>query len=619
LAAAGLDIVEGRLFTLPRGRYFGAEGGPWAVQYLSCLPAEPLDGAGREAVAARLAAWVGRWLSGETAAVRAEVAAHWVEALRRRRPRGEVVLPPLELELDNRADPEATVLHVWGADAPGFLHGFALGLAMRRIRVRAVEVRTDGRRVVDRFWVTDAAGRKVITEAAKGELSVLAVLFHGFAHSLVRAADPALALAQFDALLERLARRGRVAELEGIEAEALLPALAAILGSGVHLFEDFLRLAPEQLLPVVAAVARGEPVAPPPVPAGGELAARRAALVAWRDAELFRIDCDHLLHPERPFGAFGEALAELADRVVAAAWSLALEEVGLGHRAEAAAGCGWALFGLGKLGGRELGFASDLELLFLQAGGDPEEAARLERAVQAFRRNLPARRAGIFELDLRLRPYGDDGPLCPTLDAFRRYYRPGGPAHPFERQALVRLRPLAGDPGLVAAAVAARDRFTYGPEPFDAAAMVELRRRQIASFVPAGRVHLKYGPGGVVEVEYTVQALQIRHGHRHPEVRLPGTLAALAALEGIGAVAPAEAAGLRAAYLLLRTVIDALRLERGNARDLLLPDPGESAFAVLARRLHRDPGELARELAERMAWVARRFRERFGGGAGDPG
>ncbi len=658
LAGFGLDIQDGALFTLPRGRYWGREQGPWALQYLTVTPAGDarLAADQRDQVAARVVAWATRWVAGERDAVRAQVTTHWVAALRRR---GDEVAPGLsavDVEIDNRTDPDASAVYLWGADAPGFLHAFALGLAMRSIRIRDLKVRTDGHRVVDCFHLTDAGGRKIITASARHEIEVLALLIHGFAYCLAAAADPALALTQFDTLLDHLSRGGAVASLRVLEAGPLLAALATILGSGTHLFEDFLRLAPRHLLPVVAAVAGGGPPSPLPVEATGSVEERREALVAWRDAELFRIDCDHLLHPDHPFGRFGEALSRLADQVVTSAWELALEEAGLTEGV-------WAVFGLGKLGGRELGYASDLELLFvyradlataedcvgrdaphgLMEGGSPPstggEASRTcagrrggrvaspsisgqaaveayQRAVRALLRSLPARREGIFEIDLRLRPHGKDGPLACSAAAFARYYRPGGGAAPFERQALIRLRPIVGDPVLIQEILAARDRFTYGPEPFDLALSAELRRRQIKNFVPAGATHLKYGRGGLVEVEYAIQYRQIALGGAHRSLRRTNLLEAIAALERLGDLGSAEAARLRGAYTLLRRVIDAVRLERGNARDLLLPEPGSPPFDRLARRLGRDPAELATEVTETMAWVAERYARAVGGGAG---
>ena len=109
---------------------------------------------------------------------------------------------------------------------------------------------------------------------------------------------------------------------------------------------------------------------------------------------------------------------------------------------------------LGKCGGRELGFASDIELMFIYSGNGKTSGPQVitstefyEKLVQDFVRAIRARREGIFEIDLQLRPYGKAGSLSVSLDAFRRYFAPDGPAWAYERQALVKLRPIAGDPG----------------------------------------------------------------------------------------------------------------------------------------------------------------------------
>lgn len=625
LAGAGLDIQDGLLFTVAAGRYWGAEAAPRAIDYLTVTPTDGrrLDGTQRAEIADRLVDLATRWLRGDAAAVRSELNERWVRFIQSRAAGQEPRLYPVDMEVDNRSDPTRSVVNLWSEDTPGFLYALSQGLAMRGIDIQEIRIRTDGHRVIDRFHLADRHGRKIITAAALHELEVVVVLIKAFTQFLSQAADPALALTQFDALLDRLGRETNGAShFQGLATEPLLAALATVLGSGSHLFDDFLRLAPTHLLPVLEAVAGGGAPPPQPVPAGGSLEERRAALVAWRDAELFRIDCEHLLRPDHPFEAFGESLTFLAETVVESAWLLALEEVaqstgppldGTGRPVP------WAIFGLGKFGGRELGIASDLELMFVYGGDGATGGERqwsagefFERVVRAFKHNIPARREGIFELDLRLRPYGKDGPLASSLSAFQRYYRADGGAAPFERQALTRLRACCGDPELIHAVEMTRDRFTYGPEPFDRSASLELRRRQIREFTTPGKIHLKYGPGGLVEVEYAVQYLLLEHGHRHPEVRHPSTLSALMALERAALLPRPEAEGLRAAYGLLRRLVDALRVERGHSKDLVVPAADTPAFEVMCRRVQRSPEGLLGEIEATMGWVAYYFRRRFG-------
>ena len=248
---------------------------------------------------------------------------------------------------------------------------------------------------------------------------------------------------------------------------------------------------------------------------------------------------------------------------------------------------------LGKCGGRELGFASDIELMFVYTGGGPTTGGPAstttpeyyEKLVVEIVRAIRARREGIFDIDLSLRPYGSAGSLAVSLDSFERYFAPGGPAWSYERQALIRLRPIAGDVALGERIQAMRDRFVYGGVPFDVAGMRAMRERQLRHLVTPGTINAKFSRGGLVDVEYLVQGLQIRYGHDAPACarRTPGE--AIDALARAGILSPADHARLHAAYIFLRRLIETLRVVRGNAKDLTVPPSESEEFAFLARRM----------------------------------
>jgi glutamate-ammonia-ligase adenylyltransferase len=248
---------------------------------------------------------------------------------------------------------------------------------------------------------------------------------------------------------------------------------------------------------------------------------------------------------------------------------------------------------LGKSGGREMGFASDIELMVIYSGNGKTSGPTLitttefyEKLVQNFVRAIRARREGVFEIDLQLRPYGKAGSLSVSLDAFRRYFGPDGPAWAYERQALVKLRPIAGNQGLGRKVTELRDAFIYSGEPFDATAMRAMRERQIRHLVTGGMFNLKYSPGGLVDVEYLVQGLQITHGRDIPGLRLTNTREAMAALAEAGVLSQSDYTRLRKAHTFLRWLIDSLRVVRGNARDITMPPEGSEEFAFLTRRMH---------------------------------
>jgi glutamate-ammonia-ligase adenylyltransferase len=198
---------------------------------------------------------------------------------------------------------------------------------------------------------------------------------------------------------------------------------------------------------------------------------------------------------------------------------------------------------------------------------------------------IRARQEGIFEIDLQLRPYGKAGTMAVSLDAFRRYFAPAGDAWPYERQALVKLRPIAGDAQLGSQIVALRDEFVYGGEPFDVAAMRAMRERQLRHLVTPGTFNAKFSPGGLVDVEYIVQGLQINHGRHTPLLRLTNTGQAMSALAEAGLLSQEHFTQLRLALIFLRRLINALRMVRGSARDLTVPRADSEEFAFLARRL----------------------------------
>ena len=280
---------------------------------------------------------------------------------------------------------------------------------------------------------------------------------------------------------------------------------------------------------------------------------------------------------------------------------------------------------LGKCGGSELGYASDIELMFIYAGPGQTTGPRVitavefyEKLVMEFNRAIWARRAGIFEIDLDLRPYGSAGSLAVSLDAFRRYFAPGGAAWSYERQALIKLRAITGDADLGRQIEALRDEFVYGDPNFDVAAMRAMRERQLRHLVTPGIINAKFSLGGLVDIEYTVQGLQMAHGHEHPSVRLANTRAAIVALAQTGVISTENAARLDEAYFFLRKLIDAVRMVRGNSKDLTVPPEDAEEFAFLARRLGYgdEPARLRADLTHHMAWAQRLSTRLLGAGRG---
>ena len=238
---------------------------------------------------------------------------------------------------------------------------------------------------------------------------------------------------------------------------------------------------------------------------------------------------------------------------------------------------------------------------------DPVIGEYYERLVQEFLHWIEAKQEGIFQLDIRLRPHGEKGLLANSFEDVKRYYRKGGAAAPFERQAWIKLRHVAGNAALGRRIERYRDDFVYSRAPWPLDTALHLRRRQMRELVPGGTVHVKYSPGGLIDIEYTTQYLQIQHGHGKPSLHTPNTLQALEVLQETTFLSRRDATVLMDNYLFMRKVIDGLRIVRGNAKDLILPAPGSDDMTYLARRLgyitdvwQQGAQAFERELKERM-------------------
>ncbi len=547
-------------------------------------------------------------------------------AIRNRRGPARLLLP-VEIDVDNASREDVTVLHIRAEDTTGFLYEFTNALAVSSISIQRVWIESEGTQVVDTLWVVDAQGRKIVEPQRLNELRAAAVLIKHFTHLLPSSSNPESALLHFREFLEALFQRpGWVQDLALLQNSEVLDALARLLGVSDFLWHDFLRLQHSNLFPVVADV-QGLQKPKSRAALAAELSAeleaastpdeRRERLNAFKDREMLRVDMRHILGLQDKFGMFSQELTDVAEVVVDAAYRLCRDELAAVHgkpRLEGDGPCGLCVCALGKCGGQELGFASDIELMFVYEGDGsttgPDVVSNLEffqKLVDRFRKAIHARRQGIFEVDLRLRPYGKAGSLAVSLETFEKYFGHDGPAWPFERQALVKLRPIAGDEHFGSTIVAARDRICYSGRPFDVSAMRGMREKQLRQLVRAGTLNAKLSPGGLVDCEYLVQALQITYGDRYPELRSTNTRAVLRGLEATGILSPDDRIHLRDAYRFLRRLIDGLRMVRGDARDLTVPPQDSEEFEFLARRL--EYGDRAAEFAEDIERHTRTVRE----------
>lgn len=317
-------------------------------------------------------------------------------------------------------------------------------------------------------------------------------------------------------------------------------------------------------------------------------------------------DLEHA-QPEEIVEDVTRVLSDLAAAVFQAAYKIA--EVEQGERLRARI----AVVAMGKCGARELNYVSDVDVIFAYA---PREGEELDDEVREQATHLATRvtelisggahEPALWEIDTALRPEGKSGALVRTIDEFVQYYQKV--AHNWEFQALLKARPIAGCPELC-------EQFEDNVSPFVWTAgarsgfVSEVRsmRRRVVSLIPKNELdrHIKLGPGGLRDVEFTVQLLQLVHGPHDEDLRVRSTGGALRILSSHNYLASHEARTLASAYRFMRIVEHRLQIPR-MAREAVLPER-TSKLRALARSVYpveeRSVDRLTKELAGHMRAV----------------
>ncbi|MFC5908026.1 hypothetical protein ACFP3V_12480, partial [Streptacidiphilus monticola] len=274
-----------------------------------------------------------------------------------------------------------------------------------------------------------------------------------------------------------------------------------------------------------------------------------------------------------------------------------------------------AVIAMGRYGGHELGYGSDADVMFVhdpRPGADESKATAAARQVfEELRRLLqvPSTEPPLT-IDADLRPEGRQGPLVRTLASYAAYYRRW--SHTWESQALLRAEPVAGDTELGAAFRELIDPLRYPEAGVSAGELREIRRikaRVETERLPRGAdptTHTKLGRGGLADVEWTVQLLQLQHGATVPGLRTTRTGDALSAAVAADLMTPEQAGTLRDAWMQASRVRNAVMLVRGRPGDSFPNDPTE--LAGVARYLGYAPGH-AGEMVDDYRRTARRARQ----------
>lgn len=294
-----------------------------------------------------------------------------------------------------------------------------------------------------------------------------------------------------------------------------------------------------------------------------------------------------------------EALSDSADAAV----------IGAMHMLTGGSPDGFGVIAMGKWGGRELSYGSDLDLMYVYHDDFDGDEARETATAMSRILSEASKHGEAYELDAGLRPEGRSGPLARSMSSYRRYYAEWAEA--WELLALVKARPAAGDPSLLEAFSEILEPVVW-PEALPAD--VERDIRTIKARVESERIptdedpdfHLKLGPGGLSDVEFLVQLLQLRHGGSAPDLRMSGTLDAMKGLRAAELLKPSDFNALHDSYLFCTRVRLRLHLQRGQASDSLPTDPDSNAQLAISLGFDRTS-----ELREHYRRHTRRARRTF--------
>ncbi len=564
----------------------------------------------------------------------------WVaSAVSRLESPGKSTLLPVELVL-RRDLPDYTWIELTAQDSPFFLYSVTTALTLQGLSVERVEINTVSGRIHDRFGLLDLEGKKIDDEKTLNLLRFSILLTKQFTFFLGEAPAPYAAIIRFESLLEELSRSPDQEQWKDLlDNPDVLRELAKLLGMSDFLWEDFIRLQYENIIPLLGSAPRtpgrgfDAPVRREDFEYRLQVALSRISgyeekidcLNRFKDDEIFKLDLRQILEPGEDFLRFSHHLTRLAEAVVSTAFLLAEEELKNRYgkpRTVAGLEVPWAVLGLGKFGGQALGYASDIELLCVYSDNGNTDGKHIvsnpeffDRLVKEAARIIRTKQEGIFRVDMRLRPHGSAGPHASSLERFTSYYRET--ARSFERLALVRLRRVAGDREFGRRVEIIRDEIVYVDGSLNLEELRDLRQKQLEEKNRVGSFNAKFSSGALVDVEYTVQILQVEHGREYLSLRTPSIHQALEELSRLGIIRATEAQEIVWAYRFLRRLINALRMLRGSARDLYLPDFESDEYTHLARRMGFRgkqgmlPGEqLKTEFEERTARV-RGFVERY--------
>ncbi len=461
----------------------------------------------------------------------------------------------------------------------------------------------------------ERARRRALSPFGRAATGAAARVAPGLLAEISTCPDPNLALRYVGDLISR---RGGWSSMWGLfdSNPILMRLIVSLFGTSVFLGKAFVNH--PELIDLLVQAGRAQPRISESelrgllnrrlagLPADDE-EGRWNALAEFKNAQVLRIgmsDIAGVLEPEQTT----EELSILAEVVLVGAYELVRGAMEARHgipRDDGGEPVSLAILGMGKLGARELGYASDLDVIFVYSQDGDSDGDRpldnvtyMTRLAQRLINNLHAMHRGgrLYEIDTRLRPSGSRGLLVSSAAAWETYHT--GSARLWERQALIKLRPVAGDAELGALVAAAAEHYAFGSAPGDGGRetvaeivdSVATMRDQIERQLSDARSYdVKTGRGGIVDVEFAAQLLQLVYGHEHKTLRVASTLRALRNAAELEVADPQDCALLIEGYRFLRRLEQRMRIVHDRSVHSLPSDADE--LTLLAHRVGYPDGE----------------------------
>ena len=429
---------------------------------------------------------------------------------------------------------------------------------------------------------------------------------------LSKAPDPDMALRYFDAFAEKVGARSSYYTMF-LERQNILEALTSLCGSSLYL-ADLLIASPELFdLLTIPTFTESKKTLEEKLDEVSHIIQNTSesyllnALRRYKNDEIWRIALRNILG-KSDLPTTTEELSDLAEAMLQSLYLKIDSQMQIEHgmpKTHDGKPVTYAIIAMGKFGGRDLNFSSDLDVMFVYTEdgettkGIPNSEYFTSLGLELVNQLGGTHSMSIYELDLRLRPYGNGGAIALPLAGYQQYYDTA--AEIWERQALTRARVIAGDiDGLGTQYTKLANDFCYSrPITKDEVAeivhtrkrkeqqstrkSISKRRRRSTTRTQRKSTDVKSGYGGLVDIEFAVQTLQLRHGTDAESVRVPNTLDAIDRLNTVGILTAEQSSGLSEAYKFLRRVENALRIVHDRAMDAL--PTHQSELAQLARRL----------------------------------